>query len=138
MLRICVILHLTAAMAWLGHMFFWSIFGGPALKKVDPPETASRLRALSLRMGGLGWPALAVLILTGALMLGYRGIGTVELVSGEAFTGRFGTALAAKLALVGAMVGYQIVFGHRPTRAVYLNMLAALLVLGASVVLSGR
>jgi len=39
-------------------------------------------------------------------------------------------------ARVLAMVGYQLVFGHRPApRAIYLNMLAALLVLGASVLL---
>jgi hypothetical protein len=44
-----------------------------------------------------------------------------------------------KLVLVAGMVGYQIAYGHRPApRAIYLNMLAACLVLGASVVLAGR
>ena len=35
-------LHITATCLWLGHMFFWSLISGPALKKIDPPETALR------------------------------------------------------------------------------------------------
>ncbi|HUP00993.1 MAG TPA: hypothetical protein VM737_05665 [Gemmatimonadota bacterium] len=132
-----ILLHVAAAFLWLGHMFFWSVFGGPALKAIDPPETASRLRAMSLKMGGLGWPALMILVATGITMLAARGIGVGDLLSRDFLAAPFGKALAGKLCLVAAMVGFQIGFGHRPApRAIYLNMLAALLVLGASVFLS--
>ncbi len=137
--RVCIVLHFAAAFLWLGHMFFWSIFAAPMLKRVDPPEMRARLVDLSMRMGGLGWPALAVLIATGTIMLRYRGIGLGDLLSPDLLAQRSGQALAMKLFLVGGMIGYQIVYGHRPSRhVIYLNMLAALLVLGASVVLAGR
>jgi uncharacterized membrane protein len=32
--RVCVVLHLLAAFLWLGHMFVWSLFAKPALKRV--------------------------------------------------------------------------------------------------------
>jgi uncharacterized membrane protein len=132
---ICISLHLLAATLWLGHMFVWSLVVGPAIKGVEPPATAEFLRERSLFMGGLGWPALAVLIATGLYLLSMRGISPVDLVTGAAFTGD-GGALAVKLFLVLLMVVYQAVWGHRQaTVAIYFDMLAALLVLGASVVL---
>jgi uncharacterized membrane protein len=132
---ICISLHLLAATLWLGHMFVWSLVVGPAIKRVEPPATAEFLRERSLFMGGLGWPALAVLIATGLYLLSMRGISPVDLVTGAAFAGD-GGALAVKLFLVLLMVVYQAVWGHRQaTVAIYFDMLAALLVLGASVVL---
>ena len=66
---ICIGLHLLALSLWLGHMFVWSLITGPALKRIEPRETAEMLREASLFRGGLGWPALAVLIPTGLYML---------------------------------------------------------------------
>jgi uncharacterized membrane protein len=132
---ICISLHLLAASLWLGHMFVWSLIVGPAQKRIAPAETALLLRERSLYLGGLGWPALAVLVLTGLYMLAQRGIGLGDLVSGAAFSAG-DDSLAIKLAAVLFMVIYQIVWGHRrATVAIYLNILAALIVLGASVVL---
>ena len=68
-----------------------------------------------------------------------RGITLEVLLSGAAFAGVQGTVLAVKLALVGAMIVYQAVFGHRHAPiAIYFNMLAALVIIGASVVLCQR
>ncbi|MGH6943839.1 MAG: hypothetical protein ACREH6_06440 [Geminicoccaceae bacterium] len=135
--RACIILHLLAASLWLGHMFVWSLFAMPALKRVQPAEAAEYLRERSLEMGGLGWPALIVLVPTGAYMLSARGIGVPELVSGAAFAAPGGTALALKLVLVACMIAYQALFGHRKaTVAIHVNMLLALLLLAASVVLA--
>ena len=129
-------LHLTAMALWLGHMFVWSLIIGPALKGVQPAEDAEILRERSLFRGGLGWPALAVLVITGVYQLGGRGIGIADLVSGAAFAGAQGTILAVKLALVACMVFYQAVFAHgRVPIAIYFNMLAALVILAASTVL---
>lgn len=136
--RVCVILHVLAAALWLGHMFFWSLFSGPGLKKIPPPETGSELRRLSLRHGGLGWPALIVLMVTGVYMAAFREVTFGDLVSRAFLTERAGWAFDAKLALVGVMIGYQIVFGHRTApRAIYVNMLTALIVLGLSAILTG-
>ena len=60
---VCISLHLLAASLWLGHMFVWSLFAMPALKRVEPAATADFLRKRSVYLGGLGWPALIVLIL---------------------------------------------------------------------------
>jgi uncharacterized membrane protein len=133
---LCVGLHLLAATLWLGHMFVWSLIVGPAMKGIQPPETAAMLRETSLSMGGLGWPALIVLTLSGAYMLSWRGITIADLLSGAAFAGPAGAALAVKLVLVLGMIGYQVMFAHRRApRAIYANMLAALGILAASVVI---
>ena len=132
---VCISLHLLAASLWLGHMFVWTLVLGPAQKRIEPAETAALLREHSLFLGGLGWPALAVLAITGVYMLGQRGIGLADLVSGAAFSAD-GDSLALKLAAVLFMVVYQIVWAHRRAAvAIYFDILAALIVLGASVVL---
>ncbi len=134
--RICVGLHLLALSLWLGHMFVWSIFTGPSVKKASPPATAEDLRSASLSGFGLGWPALAILIATGLYLLSMRGIMPGDLLSGAAFQGTQGTVLAVKLSLVLAMVAFQARFGHRPAGAfAHLNILVALTILAASVVL---
>lgn len=136
--HVSVVLHVSAAALWLGHMFFWSLFSGPGLKKIPPPETGAELRRLSLRHGGLGWPALVVLVVTGAYMTAFREVSFGDLFSSAFLAERSGWAFDTKLLLVGVMVGYQIVFGHRSApRAIYVNMLTALVVLGLSAILAG-
>lgn len=135
--RIALILHFLAAFAWLGHMFFWPLVAGPVLKKMPPPAMAERLRALSMSMGGLGWPALTILVITGGYFLSLRGVGVSDLFQGAFWRQGWTHPLAVKLPLVGCMIVYQAVFGHRPApRAIYFNILAALLVVGASVYLA--
>ncbi len=134
--RIAITLHLIAVVLWLGHMLFWSLISGIALKRVTPAETAATLRKLSMTKFGLGWPSLAVLIPTGYVMLSYRGIGFEQLVSGSAFTLPGGWILATKLGLVVWMIFYQAAFGHgHAPRAIYINMAAALTILALSIFL---
>ena len=134
--EVCMVLHLLAVVLWLGHMFFWSIFCGPMVKNIPPPETGSWLREVSLSMGGLGWPALTILVVTGIVILGFHGTTVESALSGELFAGQYGHMLAGKLALVVAMIGYQALVGHRSAPlAVYFNMLAALIVIALSVAL---
>jgi len=134
--RICIALHILALSLWLGHMFVWSLIIGPALKRIQPPAQAELLRERSLFRGGLGWPALAVLVPTGLYLLAHRGITWPQLLSGAAFEGAAGAALALKLLLVIGMICFQALVGHkRAPIAIYFNMLAALGVIGASVIL---
>ncbi|MGA0072760.1 MAG: hypothetical protein ACO3K0_08935 [Steroidobacteraceae bacterium] len=132
----CVALHLLAMATWLGHMFIWSIFAGPSAKALKPVEDGQVLREASLSTGGLGWPALATLVLTGGYLLAHRGITIESLLSGMAFAGPLGKVLAVKLSAVAAMVIYQSVYAHRPAKlAVHANMMVALVILGCSVLL---
>lgn len=127
-----LILHLLAALLWLGHMFAWPLVVGPALKRAG--AESDRLRAASLWLGGLGWPALLVLIPTGLFLLWARGIAPTDLLAPATYAAL--PALAVKLAAVLYMIAYQVIFGHRPApRAIYTDIAAALLVLAASVLL---
>ena len=133
---ICVCLHVAALALWLGHMFVWSLITGPAMKRMQPAADADMLRECSLFRGGLGWPALAILIPTGLYLLSVRGIMPVDLLSGAAFAGPQGAVLAVKLSLVLVMIGYQSYFGHRSAPvAIYFDMAAAIAIIGASVLL---
>jgi hypothetical protein len=131
-----VILHLLAMCIWFGHMFFWTLVVGPVTNRFEVPETGRMLRQLSLRLGGLGWPALGILILTGAIMLRFRGVTLSEVISGEFFTNPFGRVLGIKFLLIAWMIFYQIAIGHRPApRLIFINMAAALMILVLSILL---
>ena len=133
---IALVLHLIALSLWLGHMFVWSLLIGPALKRVEPAATAETLRDASLFRGGLGWPALIILVPTGLFLLRYRGIMPGDLLEASTYEGVFGTVLATKLAMVAAMIGYQAWFSHRRAPiAIYFDMLAAVIIIGCSVVI---
>lgn len=129
-----VVLHVLAALVWFGHMFFWSLFAGFATKSIDPPEVAAEVRRFGLRGGGFGWPALAVLITTGVVIVIHSGITARHIVAGEFLLDPVGRVMAVKLALVACMILYQWRVGHRPApRLIYLNMLAALAVIALSI-----
>lgn len=131
-----VVLHLLAAFFWLGHMFFWSLVVGPITKHLDTPDAGRWLRQTSMRYGGLGWPALVILIGTGVVMLAYRGVTMGQLISGQLFLTPFGRGLGMKFVLVTWMVLYQLAVGHKPApRLIYVNMTAALVIVGLSLLL---
>lgn len=132
--QIVVALHLVAMSLWIGHMLVWSILAGPALKRVEPEASAAFLRERMVYLGGLGWPALAVLVPTGLYLLWLRGVGPGELASLGFLDRPDGGAIGLKLALVLWMIVYQSVWGHRPAPiANWINIAAALLVLACSV-----
>jgi uncharacterized membrane protein len=134
--QILVALHLLAVGLWIGHMLVWSIVAGPALKRVEPPATAELLRDRMVYLGGLGWPALAVLVPTGLYLLWLRGVGPGDLLTLAFLDRPDGAAIAIKLALVVWMIAYQSIWGHRPAPlANWVNIAAALVVLACSVVI---
>jgi len=134
--HLLVVFHLLAVFLWFGHMFFWSIIVGPITKRIGPKPTQDAIRNSSLTYGGLGWPALFVLVLTGIFMLPYRGLSLEQLLQGNFTASPYGHVLLFKLPLVGCMVLYQLFIGHRRApRMVYVNMAAAVLILLLSVLL---
>jgi hypothetical protein len=69
-------------------------------------------------------------------MLVYRGATWPQLVSGEFFRSPPGALLRLKFILVAGMIIYQFFIGHRPApRLIYVNMLAALAIVGLSILL---
>ncbi len=98
-----VALHLMAVTVWIGHMLFWSLVVGPMTNRFEPPATGKLLRELSIRKGGLGWPCLGVLIITGIYILYYKGVTWQIFVSGDLFQTLYGYILAVKLIFVFGM-----------------------------------
>src|SRR5690242_15311217 len=88
-------------------MFFLGAVGAPVLRAIEPPALRQRLfHDLGLRFRTIGWTAIAVLVITGTIMLGARGLLRWTGVFGSAAFWRttFGTALAAKLVCVVTMI----------------------------------
>lgn len=106
-----VTLHVLAALFWLGGMFFLGLVGAPVLRKVEPPALRQELfQLLGLRFRTTGWVAVAVLVVTGVLLLHARGLLSTTVLGDLAFwrTGT-GIALAVKLAAVVTMIAVSLV-----------------------------
>lgn len=98
-------LHILAAMVWIGGAAFIALVLVPALK--DPHLAAHApafLRAAAYRFRRVGWISLGILVATGIANLALRGIPLQAWLDGTLFSGRFGGLLAAKLALVAAIL----------------------------------
>lgn len=107
-----VTLHLLAAIFWLGGMFFLGVVGAPLLRRIEPAELRQQLfHGLGVRFRKLGWWAIAVLIVTGVLNLGFRGWFAWEggLGSRAFWTTAAGHSLAWKLAIVAMMIAVSAV-----------------------------
>ena len=106
--EVVVIVHLLAAMVWVGGSIALVVAGVPAIRTLEGEPRARALRALGLRWRPLGYGALVVLALTG-----------VELASYDWSRGRspFQTVLWVKVglsfALVLASYLHNFVYGPR-------------------------
>ena len=104
---VVVTIHVLAAMLWLGGMLFLGVVGAPVLRAIEPPALRQRLfHQLGLRFRTIGWIAIAVLVTTGVIMLGLRGLLHWSGAFGSAAFWRtaFGITLGAKLAAVVTMI----------------------------------
>lgn len=104
---ISVTLHVFAALAWLGGLFFFGLVGAPVLRQVTPLEVRQSLfHQLGMHARAVGWVSIAILLLTGPINLWYRGYGRWDgVLNSRAFwVTSVGVALAAKLACVVAML----------------------------------
>jgi putative copper export protein len=95
---ILVWIHLIAATFWVGGMLFLSLVAVPLLKKAPDPVTAQRgFINLALRFRTLVWVALAILVVTGTILL----TGQVNFVTP---LGEWPPAVLFKLSLVLLLV----------------------------------
>lgn len=105
--QINVVIHVLAALLWLGGMFFLAAVGAPVLRKVEDPKLRSELfRKIGEQFRLVGWASIAVLIVTGVGNLHFRGV-FGALLEPEFWAGRYGNALAWKLGAVTVMLVVQ-------------------------------
>jgi putative copper export protein len=117
---VAVYVHIVTVAVWLGAMLF------------EDPSSNRFMARIVVRIRGIGWVSLLVLIATGVYMLAARGV-SLDDVSGRFFAQRYGQVFAAKLAFVVLLVGLQVTRGHRPSRALYGYLASMLIVIALSV-----
>jgi len=94
-------IHLVAASFWVGSQLFMFLVGSPALAVVkEQPVRRQALDILTRRFVTLGWLAIGVLVLTGALNILHRGTDVAF-----SFHLRYAWILSVKLGLVATAIG---------------------------------
>lgn len=74
-------LHILSAVVWIGGIVFLTIVLVPVTRKPDYQNIASSLIYWSgVRFRLVSWICLVALILSGAFLLHYRGLGSVDLI----------------------------------------------------------
>lgn len=114
-------LHLIAAMTWIGGMLFLVTVLVPLLRQPSMRERAMELfHQLGVRFRLVGWFALGTLVVTGTFNIVHRGYSLGQIVTGEAFAGAWGHALAGKLFLVTLIIvssfAHDFYIGPKATR----------------------
>ncbi|MDA8361629.1 MAG: hypothetical protein M0Z44_06505 [Gammaproteobacteria bacterium] len=108
-------MHLLAAMVWVGGLAFFVFVGVPLARQRPEWELAP---ALGRAFRPVGWVALAVLLLTGPLLLARLGFGWAVLRQAAFWSSPFGATLLVKVLLVGGVIGltvwHDMVLGRRP------------------------
>ena len=109
-----IVLHILAAVTWIGGMIFLSLVLAPLVRgRKAAPEFMALFRSAALRFRPLVWVAIAVLLATGPMLLSLRGI---HLTSPASWPG----VLTVKLMLVGLLLFltllHDLVFGPQVSR----------------------
>lgn len=101
-----VVLHVLAALVWLGGMISLALVGAPVLRAVEPPELRQRLfDAIGRRFRSVGWSAVLVLVVTGLYNISARGwLHRAVLLDSGFWRTDQGRTLGIKLAAVAVML----------------------------------
>lgn len=102
-----VTVHILTAFLWIGGMMFLSMVVVPALRQLEPPQRARLFSLVGRQFRWVGWASIGLLIVTGIINLRYRGVGWAELTSGDFWDTTFGSRLAIKGVLIGAMLVFS-------------------------------
>jgi len=120
MMALLVWLHLLAAISWIGGMLFLSVVLVPVLKR-EPfaSQRAVLIRAAAWRFRPVVWGAIAVLLITGPLLLHQRGIPIMD-------PSRWPMVLATKLSLVTILLfltlAHDFILGPRVGQIMQLSV----------------
>lgn len=93
-----VVLHILAAVSWIGGMMFLSLVLAPLVRgRKAAPEFMALFRSAALRFRPVVWMAVAVLLITGPMLLKHRGINVANPSSWPGM-------VTVKLTLVGLLL----------------------------------
>jgi len=107
-------LHILAAIAWVGGMMFLSLVLAPLVRsRKAAPEFMALFRSAALRFRPIVWAAIALLLITGPMLLSRRGIHVTEPASWPGI-------VTVKLTLVGLLLLltllHDLILGPRVSR----------------------
>ena len=110
-----VVLHILAAVSWVGGMIFLSLVLAPLARgRNAAPEFMALFRSAALRFRPIVWGAMAILLMTGPMLLSYRGL---SVMAPSAWPG----IVTIKLTLVGLLLFltllHDLVLGPRVSQA---------------------
>src|SRR5579884_2927858 len=95
-------------MVWVGGMLFLALVVVPATRGMPAEVRGPLFAAVGRRFRYVGWVCIGLLVVTGGLQLGFRGVTWAALASSGLWSGSFGRVLALKLGLVAAMLGVSL------------------------------
>lgn len=117
-----VVLHVLAAITWIGGMFFLMLVVVPWLRGRDRASAALFLRETGARFRTIGWACFAILLVTGSFNLWVRGVRFASFVDPTWLGSSFGHIVVLKLSLFVAVLAlsavHDFVHGPRATRAI--------------------
>ena len=121
MYHLGVFVHIVSAIVWVGGAFFLALVVVPVARRLPPADRAALVAAVGSRFRVIGWTCLALLVASGLVNLHYRGVTWGSIASGTLLESTFGRLVAAKLALVVAMMAvsaiHDFVVGPASARA---------------------
>lgn len=117
---IFVVLHIFAAIVWVGGAMFLALVLVPVSRGVQPPVAGRQfLRLAATRFRGVAWVLLATLVVTGIIVMEGRDIGFSRWDDPGFFATETGRTLLIKMALVLVLLAlsaiHDYVLGPRVT-----------------------
>ena len=109
-----VVLHILAAVTWIGGMIFLSLVLAPLVRgRKAAPEFMALFRSAALRFRPIVWVAIAVLLATSPMLLSLRG---VQVSSPTSWTGIVTVKLMLVALLLLLTLLHDLVFGPQVSR----------------------
>lgn len=115
-----ILLHVMAAVVWIGGMVFLGIVLIPALRQSElGAKTVEVMHRTGVRFRNVGWVCIALLVVTGLVNLTRWGVGWQRFTSADLWCTDWGRVLAVKLVLVAVALAlsgmHDFVIGPRAT-----------------------
>ncbi len=109
-----IVLHILAAVTWIGGMIFLSLVLAPLVRgRKAAPEFMALFRSAALRFRSIVWVAIVVLLATGPMLLSMRGI---QVSSPTSWTGIVTVKLMLVALLLLLTLLHDLVFGPQVSR----------------------
>ena len=105
---ISVWLHVLAATAWIGGMFFLVLVVVPWMRSGRREQAGAFLRETGMRFRTVGWASFGILLATGSVNLWVRGVRLGDFARPEWLASPFGKTVLAKLAANGGNVPKEL------------------------------